>query len=62
MAQRRRSRENWWNRKSTISVMGGMVRRRSRPEVLSSASPQGGAMNAMSSSSGATDNPVTPDR
>ena len=54
--------ENLCSRKSTISVMGGVVRRRSTPEVLSNASPQGGAMNRMSSLSDATEMLANPER
>lgn len=45
-----------------MSVMGGLVRCRSRPQVLSKALPQGGAMNVMSSSPEATETPVSPER
>jgi len=45
-----------------MSVMGGLVLCRSRPQVLSKALPQGGAMNVMRSSPEATETPVSHER
>src|SRR5215471_5234281 len=59
MAQSRRFLEYLCSKKSTTSVIGGVVRRRSSPEIRCNASPQGGAMNATSNSSRDTETPST---